>query len=55
MGALALGPALEFERSDAGRRLRLVLAEVIDILAEIHRAKEQDMKVRTHYESTKVK
>ena len=28
VGALALGPALEFERSDAGRRLRLVLAEV---------------------------
>ena len=41
VGALALGPALEFERSDAGRRLRLVLAEIIAVQADIQRAKEE--------------
>lgn len=33
--SLALGPALEFERSDATRRLRLVLAEIISVMGQI--------------------
>ena len=35
VGNLSLGPALEFERSDATRRLRLVLAELISIMAQV--------------------
>jgi len=34
-GSLSLGPALEFERSDATRRLRLVLAELLTIMGAI--------------------
>eukprot|EP00094_Tigriopus_californicus_P007823 TCALIF_07534-PA protein Name:"Similar to Ints2 Integrator complex subunit 2 (Mus musculus)" AED:0.04 eAED:0.04 QI:98/0.83/0.85/1/1/1/7/109/1177 len=33
--SLALGPALEFERSDATRRLRLVLAEIITVMGQL--------------------
>eukprot|EP00095_Tigriopus_kingsejongensis_P000134 maker-scaffold946_size77891-snap-gene-0.17 protein:Tk00134 transcript:maker-scaffold946_size77891-snap-gene-0.17-mRNA-1 annotation:"low quality protein: integrator complex subunit 2-like" len=44
ISSLTLGPALEFERSDATRRLRLVLAEVLIIMGQIqcqaHRAAE---------------
>lgn len=32
---LALGPAIEFERSDATRRLRLVLSELLFIMGQV--------------------
>ena len=35
VGNLSLGPALEFERSDATRKLRLVLAEMIAIMGQV--------------------
>ena len=35
VGNLSLGPALEFERSDATRKLRLVLAELIAIMGQV--------------------
>jgi integrator complex subunit 2 len=35
--SLNLAPALEFERSDATRRLRLVLSELILIMGQVRR------------------
>ncbi len=35
VSSLAMGPALEFERSDATRKLRLVLAELIGIMGQV--------------------
>ena len=37
---LALGPALEFERSDATRRLRLVLSELLIIMGQVRTSNE---------------
>ncbi len=38
---LTLGPALEFERSDATRRLRLVLSELLAIIGQIQKSKDE--------------
>lgn len=38
---LSLGPALEFERSDATRRLRLVLSELLAIMGQIQKNKDE--------------
>ena len=35
MGNLTLGAALDFERSDATRRLRLVLSELLAIMGQV--------------------
>ena len=35
MGNLTLGAALDFERSDATRRLRLVLSELLAIIGQV--------------------
>ena len=42
LGNVTMGPALEFERSDATRRLRLVLSELLAIMGQIKKQQEPD-------------
>ena len=40
---LSLSPALEFERYDATRRLRLVLSELLAIMGHLQKGKKKEL------------